>query len=542
MRLGVKQTVASLGLTAVICLGIVATAGFIGQQRQLVVGEFQVALAKAIRQMMQIDMMHDALRGDVLGMMRAANKGETGELQQHQQDLNEHIESMNAAVSELRQVLPDDAPIKQAIEQAQPSLRAYQLSAKAVMQGLKDKSDVSDASYADFSQRFEQLETDLEKLGDLIESRYVDVGERATQVRNDVVIMEIATLALSTLLLIGISVLALRRIVNQVSTAIEVAESTASGDLTGQEPAADTSEVGRILGALGRMKASLNGLIGMINSNATQLGDVSIQLSGISQTVVSVVAQQNDATAQMAAAVEQSSASISHVAAEARDVQDAARLSGEISIRGSGLIQRTVADMQGIATAMQQALDLIHALDQESRAISSIAKVINEIASQTNLLALNAAIEAARAGEQGRGFSVVAEEVRKLAERTGNSTKEIGDMISAIQSRTEAATQALAALVAQAQDGAQAASLAGSTMDEVREAAELLGRRIDGITTALAEQASANQQLAQSVESIARGTEGINQDIGLVAQQAGSIHNFAQSLQATVARFRLQGA
>jgi len=126
--------------------------------------------------------------------------------------------------------------------------------------------------------------------------------------------------------------------------------------------------------------------------------------------------------------------SIDHVAESSQGTHELARKSGELSVQGGEVVQGAAAEMSKIADSVNQSTQFIRELGEHSNQISAIVNVIKEIADQTNLLALNAAIEAARAGEQGRGFAVVADEVRKLAERTGRSTDEITAMIGSIQS------------------------------------------------------------------------------------------------------------
>ncbi|MEK7738079.1 MAG: methyl-accepting chemotaxis protein [Pseudomonadota bacterium] len=155
-----------------------------------------------------------------------------------------------------------------------------------------------------------------------------------------------------------------------------------------------------------------------------------------------------------------------------------------------------------MSASVHESAQVIAALEKDSEKISTIVNVIKDIAGQTNLLALNAAIEAARAGEQGRGFAVVADEVRKLAERTTLSTQEIGEMVLSIQNSTGSAVTSMSAGIETVEEGGRLASDAGSALVQVAEKAGQVASMVTEISSALSEQSSASQQIATHVERI----------------------------------------
>jgi methyl-accepting chemotaxis protein len=241
----------------------------------------------------------------------------------------------------------------------------------------------------------------------------------------------------------------------------------------------------------------------------------------------------------MAAAIEEITVSVGHVADNAPSAQQMAVEAGGLSGQGAVAVRNAVSEMNKIADSVVRSAEVIRELGDKSAQISSIVNVIQGIAEQTNLLALNAAIEAARAGEQGRGFAVVADEVRKLAERTTTSTQQIGTMIGAIQSGTQVAVQNMEAGSAQVQEGVRLAAQAGDSMNRIELSSGNVCEAVETISSALREQNSASIQIAQSVEQIARMTEQNSAVAKESSQSAGHLERLAATLKTSVDRFKV---
>lgn len=181
----------------------------------------------------------------------------------------------------------------------------------------------------------------------------------------------------------------------------------------------------------------------------------------------------------------------------------------------------------------------VEGLARSAGEIGGIVQLIKEIAEQTNLLALNAAIEAARAGEQGRGFAVVADEVRKLAERTASSTQEIAAVIGKIQDGTRKAAEEMEAGVRQVDAGVELANRAGATVTDIRNDADRVTHVVDDISLALGEQSAATREIAQRVEQIAQGSDRNRSIVANTAASARELTQLAQRLEQIAARFRV---
>ena len=319
-------------------------------------------------------------------------------------------------------------------------------------------------------------------------------------------------------------------------TATEIMERVAGGDLTAN---IDRAPAGSLLHALGGMVGALRQMVTEINSDANRLVSNAEQITSASDDVARAAEQQSDATSAMAAAIEQLTVSSNHISDSARDTSQDSIAAVELSGQGSARVEQAALAIQQIADTVADASNRIHALEERAKQVSSIANVIKDIAGQTNLLALNAAIEAARAGEQGRGFAVVADEVRKLAERTSLATTEIEQMIVGIQGDTVGAVEAMNAALPEVQQGVELAASASESLREIEEGARRTLGRIGEVADATKEQSTASTSIAQRVEQIANMVEETSDTIRGTATTAHQLQDIAVSLKQLISRFRV---
>jgi methyl-accepting chemotaxis protein len=251
--------------------------------------------------------------------------------------------------------------------------------------------------------------------------------------------------------------------------------------------------------------------------------------------------EQTNQTAEVASAVEEMTKTImenSRNASETAIVAKDAKTSAE---QGGKVVAETVEGMRKIADVVQKSAETVQELGRSSDQIGEIVTVIDDIADQTNLLALNAAIEAARAGEQGRGFAVVADEVRKLAERTTKATKEIAGMIKKIQQDTAGAVESMEEGTTQVADGIALADKAGTSLKEIVENSQRVTDMITQIATASEEQSSTSEQISKNVEAISAVTSETATGIQQVARAAEDLNHLTETLGSLVGQFRLVG-
>ncbi len=366
---------------------------------------------------------------------------------------------------------------------------------------------------------------------------YIDDIDREYK-RNALLLGAISAALLVLLGLVGWQVGAsvLRQLGGEPQDAAAVMQRVAGGDLTAS---LDSAPAGSLLRALGDMVTSLRQLVTEINNDANRLVSNAEEIATASDEVARAAEQQSDATSAMAAAIEELTVSSNHISDSARetarDTTEAVALSGQ----GTQRVQQASQAIQKISDTVSDASGRIRALEERAKQVSSIANVIKDIAGQTNLLALNAAIEAARAGEQGRGFAVVADEVRKLAERTSSATTEIEQMIIGIQSDTVGAVEAMSSALPEVQEGVLLASSASESLQAIEMGARRTLERVGEVADATQEQSAASTSIAQRVEQIANMVEETTDTIRGTAATAHQLQGIANSLKQLIGRFRV---
>lgn len=311
------------------------------------------------------------------------------------------------------------------------------------------------------------------------------------------------------------------------------------GDLSAKAHIAQQDELGAMADSLNQTVKKLHEMIGGVKLAADNLAASSAHLSKETGEVSTRADMQTDRVMQISAAMEQMSVSITEISNGAINVSSASTQTESIAQEGRELMAKSMDATHKIVNTVDSSSTVITELSQSIGKISEITKVIKEIADQTNLLALNAAIEAARAGEQGRGFAVVADEVRKLAERTTLSTTDISRTVDAIRSKAESSVRAMEEVKRDVEAGASYSSSTSKTFNQIADAAVHVTSLTNQIASATREQSIASEETAGNMEAISSITEENSISIHKVGEEAENMAQTAAELQRLVGQFKL---
>ena len=347
----------------------------------------------------------------------------------------------------------------------------------------------------------------------------------------------IGMIALTALITIGLAVWLTRSIVLPLAQSLKVAQSVASGDLTGEISLSGNDEPARLQQALKGMQENLRDTIRRISESSNQLASASEELNCVTEDATRGLHQQSQEIEQAATAVNQMTAAVEEVASNAVATSQASRESDRIAQHGREQVHQTVVSIEALATDVTDNVMQVEDLAQKVYGISKVLDVIRSIAEQTNLLALNAAIEAARAGDAGRGFAVVADEVRALAHRTQQSTREIEQMISGIQQGTDQAVSSMQQSNSRARSTLDIAKSAGTALEEIASAFTLINERNLVIASASEQQAAVAREVDRNLMNIRDLAHQTSTGANQTSAASQELSRLAVDLNTMVARF-----
>ena len=469
--------------------------------------------ATALRNQVETDMMHDALRADVLAAIVATEGGKTAERDKIQAELREHVETMKARIAE-NAALPLSDGIKSALKQVEGPLDAYMEAAQKMAAMAFARREEALAALPAFYESFSRLEAAMEKVSDQIQ-QFVETKKQESEATADAVEwILIASVLLAIATGLGLCLSMMRTVVRPLTHLTGAMRRLATGDTGIDIPGLGRhDEIGAMADALGTFRdnaiatrrleaeqreeqarkekrqqaieAHIAGFERSIGDALRMLTTAAGEMRGASESMSGIARRASEQSSAVASAATEASANVQTVAAAAEE------LSASI-----GEISRQVAQSVTIAGhAVEESTrtnTTVQGLSEATDRIGEVVKLINDIANQTNLLALNATIEAARAGEAGKGFAVVASEVKTLATQTGKATEEIAGQIGNIQ------------------------SVAQKAVDAIRSIATVIGQMSEistSVAAAIDEQGAATQEITRNTQEAAKGTEQVTTNI-----------------------------
>ncbi len=330
-------------------------------------------------------------------------------------------------------------------------------------------------------------------------------------------------------------------VIKPVQDGARVMDEFATGDFTGRVTAEYKGEHQLIKNSINRMGESVSSIINQVKEAVAATASAANQISSSTEEMAAGAQEQSSQAAEVAGAVEQMTKTIYETTKNTGQATEASKNAGKSAKEGGHVVEETISGMNRIAEVVKKSAETVQELGKSSDQIGEIVQVIDDIADQTNLLALNAAIEAARAGEQGRGFAVVADEVRKLAERTTKATKEIATMIKQIQKDTSGAVESMQQGTKEVEAGKLLAEKAGTSLQDIIHGAEKVVDIVTQVAAASEEQSSASEQISKNIESISSVTQQSASGIQQIAHASEDLNRLTLNLQELIAQFTVDG-
>jgi methyl-accepting chemotaxis protein len=522
-----------------ISLAGVATAVVIGglayRSGESTVAHYELAMEEmqAVRFQMDGDMMHDAIHSDLILWTSAKDENEQAEARN---DFKIHAERMRdayEAVDRLSTIPESESEITDGRKVVEEYLSAAEaLLATAPGEGRDHAREAFDAS-------FEHAEEVLGKLSDSLQLGATRCAEESAAAAQSARNFGLGIgLAMVTVVMGGTMWLS-GRISKRMNESLSAVLLLGQGDLTHRVHDSGNDEIGIFANEFNRACENLKKVVGEVSASAREVSGSSNEIAAASEQMAAGITKQREQAGQVAAAVEEMAGSVAEVAKKAGDAADSSRSAQKEADRGGDVVSQTVQEINAIAEDVNRSSQAVSSLGKKSEQIGAIIEVINDIADQTNLLALNAAIEAARAGEHGRGFAVVADEVRKLAERTQQATEEVSRSIREIQDETRGAVERIEAGAKRVVHGVELANSAGQALSSIVGSGKMVQEMVESIAAASEEQSSASEQIARNVEQISAVAVENSQGAEQAARAAAELAAQARKLQSLIGTFKL---
>ena len=476
-----------------------------------------------------------------LTVMQIADESDQG----RQKGYMERLKALKKEYDERHEFWKKDlseGPLKEMLvkKSAEPARAFYEKAEKEFIPAVlaRDGEKVK-AAKAELTRTYEAHRTAVDELVKLANERNKADETFASSTIRKMITLLVVIVCITVVVGVTAALFIIRSITGPLTEATAVSEELARGNLRVEIREGGTNETGRLLGSMKKMVDHTRRMIGEVKASAESVTSASQGLTAGAEQLAKGGVAQMERTIQVSTASEEMSQAALDIARNANSIAESAKGMVAVAENGSVIVNRSVVEVKEIAETVTRSSEFVQGLGSQSEKISEIVGVINDIADQTNLLALNAAIEAARAGEAGRGFAVVADEVKKLAERTSLSTREIGDMIGAIKSGVDRAVESMAEAARSVRAGVELSSEAGAALTEIVGSASSLQAMVQQIATAIEEMNSTTDEIAKDIGEVAEVTKDSSHTTEQVTRAADELKALSATLESSVSEFRM---
>jgi len=536
MRWTIKHKLFGLTICSLIFVVGVSVTGYWGITTVEETTATVTATSSAIRNHIEAGVYNDLTRADVSAVF--AEKGD--EQQNKVEEFNQHCRLLRDRIDRARG-LAADASSRGLLEEEDALVGQYVKAGQSLVADIVHRPSTAFSQLGPFLQLYKDLQGKIENTSDQLEKSSKEAEESATRKATRATRAMFGMCGMSLLLLLVVAVQITRSITQGLDSFSARFKAMAdANDLTSRVDEDRTDEIGVLGRSVNLFVSTIHDIITQVTEDARMVARASEKISAVAVQSAATARSQSDQTHQAATAMQEMSSTVQEISENSQKAANTSRQAAEAARQGGVVVEATLASMQNIADATSKIGAKIAELGKGSEKIGKIVAVIDDIADQTNLLALNAAIEAARAGEQGRGFAVVADEVRKLAERTTKATQEIATMILSIQSETKNAVQAIAQGNLQVQIGVEKTSTSGTALKEIIKMSEHVGDMILQIATAATQQSATTVQINANVAQISITTEESTAAAEQTATSCSDLSSLASDLQTLVSQFKVQ--
>ena len=455
-----------------------------------------------------------------------------------------HAENLQQAYDRVH-AFADMQPGREAmllVEEFDASFESWKATSLKVLQlTTADSQAASELSFGVSEEQFEAMRGAIDKLGEMDDAAANAEGLAAIELGKAISLQQGAIVAFGLivclLLVLGFPVLVTKPLHDLLNRIEQIADG--DGDLRVRLEVLSSDELGRLSDAFNRFLDKLQPLIKEVGRVTEEVESSAKSLAGMAIANDRLISSEHAAVDQVSTAATQMSSAVNEVARNAQNAADAARNAEVQSRDGAQVVSATINSIRQLAQEVESASVTIQALEQEATNIGAVLAVIRGIAEQTNLLALNAAIEAARAGEQGRGFAVVADEVRALAARTQDSTKDIQTMIERLQVGVQNAVKATNAGSSKARESVDQAAGVDQALTDTSDSVQRINDMTAQIATACEEQSSVTEEIARNITDIRDLSNKASKTSEQSAQASQRLSELSHDLAKLVGRFRV---